>query len=98
MTIYIATVHKDLDSDYGVQFYDFPGCISAGSTIEEARDMATEGLIGHVTLMIEDEDHIPAPSSLETILADSDHQDAIAFLAIEVADTVLEGRQKLSVV
>jgi len=98
MTIYIATVHKDADSDYGVQFYDFPGCISAGSTIEEARDMASEALIGHATLMIEDKDDIPAPSSLETILADSDHQDAVAFLTIEVADTLLEGRQELSIV
>lgn len=32
MVTYLATVHKDPDSDYGVQFYDFPGCITAGST------------------------------------------------------------------
>nr|WP_254053005.1 type II toxin-antitoxin system HicB family antitoxin [Microcystis sp. MC19] len=26
MITYLATVHKDNHSDYGVQFYDFPGC------------------------------------------------------------------------
>ncbi|MEM8781033.1 MAG: type II toxin-antitoxin system HicB family antitoxin, partial [Cyanobacteria bacterium P01_G01_bin.49] len=36
MITYIATIHKDDDSDYGVQLYDFPGCISVGETIEEA--------------------------------------------------------------
>jgi predicted RNase H-like HicB family nuclease len=96
--VYIATVHKDIDSDYGVQFYDFPGCISAGSTIEGAKEMATEALTGHISLIIEDEDEIPAPSSLEVILADPDHADAVAFLAVEVANTLLQGRQKLSLV
>lgn len=97
MAIYIATVHKDTDSDYGVQFYDFPGCISAGSTIEEAREMATEALMGHISLMIEDGDNIPSPSLLEQILADNDHQDATAFLTIEIANSLLQNREALSI-
>jgi predicted RNase H-like HicB family nuclease len=52
MIVYIATVHKEADSDYGVRFYDFPGCISVGSTIEEAKEMATEALTGHTSLMV----------------------------------------------
>jgi len=36
MAIYIALVHKEKDSAYGVSFPDFPGCISAGDTLEEA--------------------------------------------------------------
>ena len=89
MTQYVATVHKDQDSEYGVQFYDFPGCISAGKTIEEARKMATEALTGHLSWMVEDGDEIPTPSSLEIILRDRDHQDAIAFLVIEIADNLI---------
>jgi predicted RNase H-like HicB family nuclease len=85
MTSYIATVHKDKDSDYGVQFYDFPGCITAGETIEEARLMAKEALEGHLKMMIEDGDKISEPTSLETILTDQDHQDAIAYLVINVS-------------
>ena len=60
---YIATIHKDEDSDYGVQFYDFPGCISAGESIEEVKIMAKEALIGHINLMVEDGDFIPKPST-----------------------------------
>lgn len=95
MTQYIGTVHKDRASEYGVQFYDFPGCITAGKTIEEAQQMATEALTGHLTWMVEDRDEIPTPSSLEIILTDPDHQDAIAFLVIEIADDLIKGKVEL---
>src|SRR2546429_6091608 len=31
---YIAYLHKDRKSDFGVSFPDFPGCISAGRTLK----------------------------------------------------------------
>ena len=40
MPNYIAVVHKEPASDYGVSFPDFPGCITAGKTIDEAKDLA----------------------------------------------------------
>ncbi len=40
MSNYIAAGHKDPNSDFGVSFPDFPGCITADSTIDEAKDMA----------------------------------------------------------
>jgi hypothetical protein len=30
MRYYVGLLHKDADSDYGVSFPDFPGCITAG--------------------------------------------------------------------
>ena len=36
MAGYIALVHKDEGTSYGVSFPDVPGCISAGDTLEEA--------------------------------------------------------------
>ena len=36
MQSYIALIHKDADSDYGVSFPDLPGCITAGTTLDEA--------------------------------------------------------------
>jgi predicted RNase H-like HicB family nuclease len=93
MITYLATVHKDNHSDYGVQFYDFPGCISAGETIEEAKKMATEALKGHISFMLADGDEIPTPSTLETILTDADLQDAIAFLLIEVSEAILNHQE-----
>ena len=37
MRYYIALLHKDPKSDYGVSFPDLPGCITAGRTLDEAR-------------------------------------------------------------
>lgn len=47
---------------YSVDFPDLPGCISAGDTLEESLSMAREALSLHLYAMIEDNDHIPAPS------------------------------------
>jgi len=45
---YIAIIHKEADSDFGVSFPDFPGCITADLTLDEAKDMALEALAGHI--------------------------------------------------
>ena len=80
MATYIALLRKDPDSDYGVDFPDFPGCITAGSTLDEAHKRAPEALQFHIEGMIEDGDPIPEASSLETIMSHPDHSDAVAFL------------------
>lgn len=80
MAEYIALLHKDADSDYGVSFPDFPGCITAGSDLDEARAMAAEALALHIAGMIEDGEAIPEPSSLEAIMAERENRDAVAFL------------------
>jgi predicted RNase H-like HicB family nuclease len=67
---YIAYLHKDKNSDYGVSFPDFPGCITAGSTLEEARKMAAEALAMHVTGMRADGEPIPEPSTLDELRGD----------------------------
>jgi len=77
---YIAIIHKELDSDYGVSFPDFPGCVTAGSTLEEARDMAREALAFHVRGMIEDGDELPQPRSLDAVMENPDFADGVAFL------------------
>jgi len=97
MVAYIATVHKELDSDYGVQFYDFPGCISVGTTIEEAKTMTTEALTGHLMLMLADGDQIPQPSNLETIVTNAEQKDAIAFLLIEIPNSVFTETTKQAI-
>ena len=80
MTDYIALIHKDPDSDYGVSFPDFPGCVTAGSTIDEAKTMAAEALAFHIEGMVEDGEAIPAPSDLEAVMRERENRDAVAFL------------------
>lgn len=77
---YIALIHKDADSDYGVSFPDFPGCISAGSDLDEARAMGAEALALHIEGMLEDGEALPEPSSLEQVMHDPDNRDGVAIL------------------
>ncbi|HEY0328379.1 MAG TPA: type II toxin-antitoxin system HicB family antitoxin [Rhodopseudomonas sp.] len=44
MPHYIALIHKDPDSCYGVSFPDIPGVITAGDTLDEALQQASEVL------------------------------------------------------
>ncbi len=80
MRHYIALFHKDVDSDYSVSFPDFPGCVTAGTTLDEARANAEEALALHLNGMTEDREPIPEPSSLENIMVDVDNRDGVAVL------------------
>ena len=86
MANYIAIVHKEAKSDFGVSFPDFPGCITAGKNIDEAKDMAQEALTLHIQGMLEDGEQLPVPSRLEDIMSDPDYANAIAFLVVSVPD------------
>lgn len=77
---YIALIHKEENSDYGVSFPDFPGCISAGETLEEVKTMAQEALISHIDILKEMGEQQPAPTTLEEIMACPENRSAIAFL------------------
>ena len=61
MADYIALIHKEPASDYGVSFPDFPGCVTAGATLDEARRGAVEALAFHIDGMVEDGEAIPSP-------------------------------------
>jgi predicted RNase H-like HicB family nuclease len=87
---YIAYLHKDRGSDYGVSFPDFPGCITAGRTLDEAARMAPEALALHIQGMIDDGDTVPEPSKVDDIAADIAKRGAIAFLvSIDPPDTTV---------
>jgi predicted RNase H-like HicB family nuclease len=86
---YIAYLHKEKKSDYGVSFPDFPGCITAGETLDEARRNAVEALSLHINGMLEDGEEIPEASGLDDLARDPALKGAIAFLVnIHVSDKV----------
>lgn len=80
MQHYIALIHKEADSDFGVSFPDFPGLATAGRTLDEARAMAEEALAFHIEGMIEDGESIPEPSSIDHIMTDPAARDGVATL------------------
>jgi len=80
MTAYIALVRKEKGTSYGVDFPDFPGCITGGRTLDEAWRSAREALGAHIEWMVEDGEALPQPSSLDAVMADSHNADAVAIL------------------
>ena len=91
-TGYIALVHKDKGTSYGVSFPDLPGCISAGDTFEEAIDNASQALAGHLAVMETDGDPIPNVRSLEELKQDAEFVegsiDAVIAFVVPQADQV----------
>jgi predicted RNase H-like HicB family nuclease len=80
MLHYVALIHKDADSDYGVSFPDFPGLATAGRTLDEARAMAEEALIFHIEGLIEDGEMIPEPSAIDIVMDDPAARDGVVTL------------------
>jgi len=83
---YLAIIHKDPKSDYGVSFPDFTGCVTAGRSIDEAKEMAHEALALHIKGMAADGEKIPTPSKLDDILSSPDYADAVAILVVGVTE------------
>lgn len=84
MRHYIAILHKNNHSDYGVSFPDFPGCITAGRTLEEAKNLANEVLPFHIEGLQADGDVVPEPMDLDQALKHEFAKGAEAFFIVEV--------------
>jgi predicted RNase H-like HicB family nuclease len=63
---YVALVHRSRKT-VGVIFPDFPGCVSAGDTVEEALANAADALRLHVSGMRAGAESVPKPRTLEQI-------------------------------
>ena len=82
--VYIAAIHKDADSDFTALFPGVPGCITAGSTMEELEAMAREALQGHLEVLRDSGDPVPDPLPIEAARSHEDGQGASFFLAVPV--------------
>ena|SRR5690349_22716292 len=76
MPHYIALIHKEGDSCFGVSFPDWPGVITAGDTIDEALQKAPEVL----AFAAEDWENrdgskdMPVPRTIDELRRDPDFQ------------------------
>ena len=86
MVYYVGIIHRDDGTDYGISFPDFPGCVSAGETVEALKANAEEALAAHIELLAEDGTVIPSPSSIDTVMADPDFCDGMPVL-VRAPDT-----------
>ena len=69
---FLALVHKEPYSCYGVSFPDVHGCTSAGDTLDEALTNAVDALSGHIRLMEADGEATPTPRTIEVLNSDPD--------------------------
>ena len=90
---YPVLIHKESSSDFGVTVPDLPGCYSAGTTMEEALENAHEAVLTHVEGLLVDQESIPTPSSVESLLPEWNEKGAIwALVAVDLS--VLSKRAK----
>ena len=80
MSQYIALIHKEADSHFGVSFPDFPGVATAGTTLDDARSMAEEALAFHIEGLVQDGEAIPEGSSLDDVMSNPDNRSGVAIL------------------
>ncbi|WP_142847068.1 type II toxin-antitoxin system HicB family antitoxin [Telmatospirillum sp. J64-1] len=80
---YVGIIERGEEPGYSIFFPDFPGCGSAGDSIEETVEMGQEALTGHIAVMAEYGDPIPDPTPLDKIEVDADVQEVVRVL-IEV--------------
>jgi predicted RNase H-like HicB family nuclease len=89
MRNYIGLIHKDADSDYGVSFPDFPGVVTAGKSLDDARALAEEALTFHIDGLVEDGEAVPEPSPLEEVMANPENRDGVAVLVAVKTDAAV---------
>ena len=58
--MYYPAIVEQENGTFGIWFPHFPGCVSAGDSLDEAMANAREALAFHVDGMIEDGEAIPA--------------------------------------
>lgn len=94
---YIAFFHTEDGPSVGVTFPDFPGCVSAGDDMDDARRMAEEALAFHIESIIEDGDELPEPSAMDDIAGQIEDPVHTVLVSISVADPRKRERINLSV-
>src|ERR1700704_3761894 len=76
MRHYIALIHKDPDSDYGVSFPDLRRRQRSGRSSQDG----VEALAFHLEGMAQDGEAVPEPSSLEEVMSIAENRDGVAVL------------------
>ncbi|WPD76683.1 type II toxin-antitoxin system HicB family antitoxin [Dickeya fangzhongdai] len=93
----IAIETGDDTHAYGVTVPDLPGCFSAGDTLDEAIANAKEAITGHIELLIEMGQDIPAVSSVGA-LAKAPEYTGYTWAIVDIDVTrLMGGAEKINV-
>ena len=64
----IALIHRETEA-WGISFPDFPGCISAGSSLDDVLRLGREALEFHIEGMVEDGETMPLLRGVDQLRA-----------------------------
>jgi predicted RNase H-like HicB family nuclease len=84
VTRYLAIVHKEPGTAFGVSFPDVPGCMSASDTLDEATAMAHEALTLRLGALAEDGGPVPVASAIDGLGCRVDLRDPIVAAIVPV--------------
>jgi predicted RNase H-like HicB family nuclease len=76
---YPAIIERDVEG-FGVYFPDLPGCVSAGTTVQEAAINAEEALSGHLAVSAECGYPVADPSEIDAIAPDDRSEEVARIL------------------
>ena len=90
---YPVLIHKEKKTDYGVTVPDLPGCFSSGKTMEEALENVKEAILCHVEGLINDDEVVPKPTSIEYHAKNADYKEGTwALVSVDLSE--LSGKVK----
>ena len=93
---YLALIHKEKNSIYGITVPDCPGCTAAEETLESVLSSGAEALRLWAETMDNSGQSVPEPRSFDDIMSDPEVNEEIALGAVPVALPLLadKGRNK----
>jgi predicted RNase H-like HicB family nuclease len=80
MRYYPAIVRKEKNTAFGIDFPDFPGCVTAAADLATALAQAEEVLRFHADGMVEDGLDLPEPTPLEAVLESADARGGAVYM------------------
>ncbi|KFK96492.1 MULTISPECIES: type II toxin-antitoxin system HicB family antitoxin [unclassified Serratia (in: enterobacteria)] len=93
----IAIEAGDERHAYGVSVPDLPGCFSAGDTLDEAILAAKDAINGHIEILVDMGEDIPAASSVEKLAKDPEFA-GYTWAVVEIdISRLLGGSEKINV-
>lgn len=95
--LYPIVIHKDPESSFGVTVPDLPGCFSAGDTLDEALRMSQEAIELHIEGLLEDNDAVPIPHSIDEHQKSTEFQGGIWALVDVDLDKLMGPAERINI-
>jgi len=87
----VAIEIGDTKHSYGVIVPDLQGCYSAGEDMDEALENAKEAITMHIDGLLDDNETVPMPSSIEKYRKNKEYKDFIWAL-VEIDPAILDDK------